>query len=82
MNEDAEVLLLRQPGVVPLHEDAAVFSGMLGVTSFGLFLTPAFYVVLRKTSIWFWGGRQHAAPAHHRPHAAAVEAVEEAAVTA
>jgi Cu/Ag efflux pump CusA len=24
-----------------------VFSGMLGVTIFGLFLTPAFYVVLR-----------------------------------
>lgn len=26
----------------------AVFSGMLGVTLFGLFLTPVFYVVLRK----------------------------------
>ncbi|QDU07424.1 efflux RND transporter permease subunit [Gimesia aquarii] len=26
----------------------AVFSGMLGVTVFGLFLTPVFYVVLRK----------------------------------
>ncbi len=26
----------------------AVFSGMLGVTFFGLFLTPVFYVVLRK----------------------------------
>jgi multidrug efflux pump subunit AcrB len=25
-----------------------VFSGMLGVTVFGLFLTPVFYVVLRK----------------------------------
>ena len=25
----------------------AVFSGMLGVTVFGLFLTPVFYVVLR-----------------------------------
>ena len=25
----------------------AVFSGMLGVTFFGLFLTPVFYVVLR-----------------------------------
>ena len=25
----------------------AVFSGMLGVTLFGLFLTPVFYVVLR-----------------------------------
>ncbi len=26
----------------------AVFSGMLGVTFFGLFLTPVFYVVLRS----------------------------------
>jgi HAE1 family hydrophobic/amphiphilic exporter-1 len=26
----------------------AVFSGMLGVTLFGLFLTPVFYVVLRR----------------------------------
>lgn len=28
----------------------AVFSGMLGVTFFGLFLTPVFYVLLRKMS--------------------------------
>jgi multidrug efflux pump len=28
----------------------AVFSGMIGVTAFGLFLTPVFYVVLRKLS--------------------------------
>jgi hypothetical protein len=27
----------------------AVFSGMLGVTFFGIFLTPVFYVVIR----WF-----------------------------
>ncbi|MEX0728161.1 MAG: efflux RND transporter permease subunit [Planctomycetaceae bacterium] len=27
-----------------------VFSGMLGVTIFGLFLTPVFYVVLRRFS--------------------------------
>ena len=27
--------------------DVAVFSGMLGVTFFGLFLTPVFYVLLR-----------------------------------
>ena len=25
----------------------AVFSGMIGVTAFGLFLTPVFYVLLR-----------------------------------
>jgi multidrug efflux pump len=34
----------------------AVFSGMLGVTVFGLFLTPVFYVVLRS-----FGKRPHAA---------------------
>jgi len=28
----------------------AVFSGMLGVTLFGLFLTPVFYVVLRRAT--------------------------------
>jgi multidrug efflux pump len=28
----------------------AVFSGMLGVTLFGLLLTPVFYVALRKLS--------------------------------
>jgi multidrug efflux pump len=28
----------------------AVFSGMIGVTAFGLFLTPVFYVVLRRLS--------------------------------
>ncbi len=28
----------------------AVFSGMLGVTVFGLFLTPLFYVLVRKLS--------------------------------
>ena len=28
----------------------AVFSGMLGVTGFGLFLTPLFYVLVRKLS--------------------------------
>ena len=27
-----------------------VFSGMLGVTFFGLFLTPAFYVILRRSA--------------------------------
>jgi multidrug efflux pump len=32
----------------------AVFTGMLGVTIFGLFLTPTFYVVLRGISNRFW----------------------------
>ncbi|MBA4031424.1 MAG: hydrophobe/amphiphile efflux-1 family RND transporter, partial [Planctomyces sp.] len=45
----------------------AVFAGMLGVTIFGLFLTPAFYVVLRSLTDRFWGPQF----AHHqRPEAA------------
>ncbi|MDG3006134.1 efflux RND transporter permease subunit [Paludisphaera mucosa] len=44
-----------------------VFSGMLGVTFFGLFLTPAFYVVLRKLSNRFWGGRAGLATSHVVP---------------
>jgi multidrug efflux pump len=28
----------------------AVFSGMIGVTMFGIFLTPVFYVILRRLS--------------------------------
>jgi hydrophobe/amphiphile efflux-1 (HAE1) family protein len=35
----------------------AVFSGMLGVTLFGLLLTPVFYVVLRKVAGWAAGPR-------------------------
>jgi len=31
----------------------AVLFGMLGVTFFGLFLTPVFYVAIRKTTGWF-----------------------------
>jgi HAE1 family hydrophobic/amphiphilic exporter-1 len=30
----------------------AVFSGMLGVTLLGLFLTPVFYVTLRRLVSW------------------------------
>jgi hypothetical protein len=30
----------------------AVFFGMLGVTLFGLFLTPVFYVAIRKAVLW------------------------------
>jgi multidrug efflux pump len=29
----------------------AVFAGMIGVTAFGLFLTPVFYVALRKLAV-------------------------------
>jgi multidrug efflux pump len=41
----------------------AVFAGMIGVTAFGLFLTPVFYVLLRRMS----GNRPlklHGAEAH------------------
>jgi multidrug efflux pump len=38
----------------------AVFSGMLGVTVFGIFLTPVFYVVVR----WLTEPRRPAAPKH------------------
>ena len=45
----------------------AVFSGMLGVTVFGIFFTPVFYYVIR----WFSGRKQdknpHAADASHPP---------------
>jgi multidrug efflux pump subunit AcrB len=30
----------------------AVFSGMLGVTFFGIFLTPVFYYVIQRLSQW------------------------------
>jgi HAE1 family hydrophobic/amphiphilic exporter-1 len=43
----------------------AVFSGMLGVTFFGLFLTPVFYVVLRSI------GRKRVAPPEVREEEAA-----------
>ena len=41
----------------------AVFAGMIGVTIFGIFLTPVFYVLLRQLT----GNRplkQHGEPAH------------------
>ncbi|OLF53435.1 efflux RND transporter permease subunit [Pseudomonas chlororaphis] len=42
----------------------AVFSGMLGVTLFGLFLTPVFYVALRKLATRFQPAAKAPAPAH------------------
>jgi multidrug efflux pump len=42
----------------------AVFFGMLGVTAFGLFLTPVFYVVI----MWFKERRPYlAAPIEEKP---------------
>jgi multidrug efflux pump len=42
----------------------AVFSGMLGVTFFGLFLTPVFYVLLRTLAKRFERPKHAPAPAH------------------
>ena len=36
----------------------AVFFGMLGVTFFGLFLTPVFYVTIRAIVIRLFGGER------------------------
>ena len=41
----------------------AVFFGMLGVTFFGLVLTPVFYVVIRKLTARFKSTSQPAAEA-------------------
>ena len=35
----------------------AVFSGMIGVTVFGLFFTPVFYVVVRLLVLWMFRRR-------------------------
>ncbi|ARU04344.1 multidrug efflux RND transporter permease subunit [Comamonas serinivorans] len=45
-----------------------VFSGMLGVTLFGLFLTPVFYVTLRQLSGTQLTPRQAVDPATHNAH--------------
>jgi multidrug efflux pump len=49
----------------------AVFSGMLGVTGFGLLLTPVFYVAIRG---WAARGAAPAAPPHGAPAAGALPA--------
>jgi multidrug efflux pump len=41
----------------------AVFSGMIGVTAFGLFLTPVFYVLLRTLANYAGKRRSNAQPA-------------------
>ena len=48
----------------------AVFSGMIGVTLFGIFLTPVFYVVLRALA----GNR----PLHHARPSTLTAVTEEA----
>jgi HAE1 family hydrophobic/amphiphilic exporter-1 len=42
----------------------AVFAGMLGVTFFGLFLTPIFYVAIRNSVDWLRRRRGSGQPAH------------------
>jgi multidrug efflux pump len=49
----------------------AVFSGMLGVTAFGLILTPVFYAVIIG-----WFGPKATAPAQAAPHGPAAKAHE------
>jgi multidrug efflux pump len=55
----------------------AVFSGMIGVTAFGLFLTPVFYVLLRRLA----GNRplqqhgSHVAPISESGHGASAQPV-------
>jgi multidrug efflux pump len=39
----------------------AVFSGMLGVTLFGVFLTPVFFLVVDRLAAWITGRRQRRA---------------------
>jgi len=53
----------------------AVFSGMLGVTLFGIFLTPVFYYVIAKFT------KEPAAPAHEPATAPATPPVPAAATT-
>ena len=45
----------------------AVFAGMLGVTFFGLFLTPVFYVLLRTLAKRFEKPKHAHAPVHGTP---------------
>jgi hypothetical protein len=48
----------------------AVFSGMLGVTLFGLFLTPVFYVVLSRVRAARPAAERPPVPEHLPPAAA------------
>jgi Cation/multidrug efflux pump len=48
------LILARGAGAEMRHAmGIAVFTGMIGVTLFGLFLTPVFYVLLRRLSVRF-----------------------------
>jgi Cu/Ag efflux pump CusA len=51
----------------------AVFFGMLGVTFFGLFLTPVFYVVIRNLTLRIQRKPAETAPATPAPGAVPAE---------
>jgi hypothetical protein len=48
-----------------------VFFGMLGVTLFGLFLTPVFYVAIRGLTLWMRPKKEAPGPAAAAPVPAA-----------
>ncbi len=48
----------------------AVFFGMLGVTLFGLFLTPVFFYTIQRLTLSLFGGGRHAGHAPAHPHVA------------
>jgi multidrug efflux pump len=74
-------------GVVPLAVAAgagaemrralgiAVFSGMLGVTLFGIFLTPVFYVVLEKLAGTTGSGGRRVSAQEHAPESKPAQVV-------
>jgi multidrug efflux pump len=43
----------------------AVFFGMIGVTFFGLFLTPVFYFSIRWITTRIFHGKMHLRAGHH-----------------
>jgi multidrug efflux pump len=52
----------------------AVFAGMLGVTLFGIFLTPVFFVSVRRVTEWWSEGKpdKPAPPLTHEPAATTI----------
>ena len=54
LSDRVEFGFMAVAGDVASARRTAVFAGMIGVTLFGLFLTPVFYVALRKLA---GGGR-------------------------
>jgi multidrug efflux pump subunit AcrB len=63
-------LVISQGAGAEMRKDMgiAVFSGMIGVTGFGLIMTPMFYVIVRTLTVRFFPPK---APTlrHGEPHA-------------